>query len=118
LREEVIRGWSSLKEKINQVKFSPQDKKVIEYLDKCGLSYFYSNLVKNEDLDWQEKKFEAVRDKLSNLDVKNEEILSDYWNLACTFTHLILDWIKLKKDYKNYITWYWQLKEKYEPEVD
>ena len=97
MREEVIKGWSSLKEKINQVKFSPQDKAVWKFLENSKTARFSIHALRSynfSELEQLRKDIETERQ--SSLDDYENDLLCDYWMAWSNLNNLILDWISLK----------------------
>lgn len=97
IRETVISEWTGLKNQLQKVCLSPQEKECFSQLKNSKSFNFnpYSNQDDSEELNkeiWQEREH-----KLLELDTKNE--LLEYLQLACYYhSETILDWTRLKKE--------------------
>jgi hypothetical protein len=105
LREEVINDWTRLKEKVNCLKLTEQDKKTIDYLRKSPLINFFPYNNSPDDLTRWEKAIQTFDEQLFEFET-NSELATDYWFLFTVLVRAVSSWIKItrwNKDLKEYI---------------
>jgi len=105
LREEALKSWQGLREKLKTILLTPQEKKLYLSLQKCRTNSFMTPLVKGS-LDDLEKEINLEREYLSSgqFDCFKNEILMDYIFALQLHSNTILDWINLKRDYYKLFT--------------
>ena len=115
LREEVLKVWSSCKEKLTAVRLSPQDKEAYEFLENSKTGFF--SIHSRIPLEQSEKEVEAEQKKVSSLDPENEMLLNYYFCWS-SLASLILEWISSRRLIDSYLTALKDEQKKYQKLVD
>ena len=117
--EELLETWTNLKEqiisKLNKTNnYSPTDQKLANYLGE--ISSWIVTSVPDQELDSLEAKFLKVEQELIEI-CPEDDFLFNCNYLVNRFVFIVLQWIKLKKDYLRVFKTYEELRKKND-EVD
>ena len=95
LREELVSSWRELKNQLQKVCLSPQEKEYFSQLASSKTLNFSCSKNKNADLDELEREIRQERES-ENPDIDNNLLFN--LDFGC-FQHseTILDWIRLKR---------------------